>query len=327
VALVVLDLGSSSAFFIASGVSNGAHWYHASSDLMATSPLFLMLKHLGNFSRTAVFGAIAVLANLRPRLTLRLVMLGAILAVADLFLTFNRITIVYFLLLLLMVSWRRIYLATAALGSLLFSGTYLSSIWPEFRGQVSNFGYSFDGMSQALAKAIEVVDTSKPFVDQMNGMFESFSFAVLNWIVHNRASLNVPTGSYFVRPLTVLIPRSMWSTRPESFATALGSHFSETELALNSYLFGEPFAESWLFWPLLLLFVIFIYDISFRGMARSNPAWGGVGALIGFAWWRFDSSFPAVSLILTFLLYIAFSIVAPRRRSRRGLKGREGGAP
>lgn len=304
-------------FFIRSGVSEGDHWYHAQAELMAESPVFVLLKYFANYARTAVFGVLALLVVFHERYKWRFALIGTFVSVADLLMTLNRITVVYLAVLLIVVMRRRIYAGLSALSVTLASGIYLSSLWPEFRGQISNFGYSVEGFTEAFAKAVEVNAVSKPFVDQMNGMFESFSFTVLNWIVQHYDSISVEPGSYITRPLTVVIPRSIWSDRPESFALIVGRHFSKTELALNSYVFGEPFANSWFLWPLLLAAAILVYEAIYRQMSKRDPVWGFIGALIGFAWWRFDSSFLAMSMLIGLSLFGIMQILYPNRKAQK----------
>lgn len=312
--LLVLYFTTTVTIFFKSGVAAGDHWYHATSELMAESPVFLLIKYVSNFARTAAFAALGLLAILVPRYWPRIVATGCLLALADLFMTFNRITVVYFLLMLVIIFWRRIYLVLAFVFATLFSSIYISSLWPEFRGQVSNFGYSVTGMSHALARTIEVNSVARPFVEEMNGVFESLNFTVLNWIIQHRDQLDVSFGSYFVRPLGAFIPRAIWPSRPESFASTVGHQLSNSELAVNSFLFGEPFANNVLFWPAMLILVVLIYDWCFRKMSNYNPVWGAIGAFIAFAWWRFDSSFAAVCLVFSFMLFGALFAVAPARR-------------
>jgi hypothetical protein len=300
------------AFFV-SGVSEGGHWYHATSEMMAESGSFLFIKHVSNFARTAVFAVLACIAIRSEKYKWLVISLGLVISVTELFVTFNRITVAYFALMLIVINWRRIYTALFLTFSGLYFGISISGIWPEFRGQVSNFGYSLPGIAAALSKAVEVNSVSRPFVDEMNGMFESFNFTVLNWVVKNVDQLNVDFGTYLVRPLTVIVPRSIWADRPSSFATTTGNRFSEGELAVNSLLFGEPFANSPLIWPVLMIMVVLFYDWCFRSMSNRSAVWGAVGAFIAFAWWRFDSSFPAISVLFSVVIYMALQLKSLRR--------------
>jgi hypothetical protein len=312
--LLVFYFGPTLAFFVASGIANGGHWYHASAALLESSLTFAYLKHLANFSRTAVFGVLAAMAVIQPHRRLGLTAIGVVIALTDLFLSFNRITVVYMMVMLLIMSWRRVGLAVAGLSAVLLSGMYLSTVWTVFRGSVSVYGYSIDGMGKALQRAIQVTGTSRPLVDQMNGMFESVSFTVLNWIVKNADTLHVGTASYFTRPLTIFIPRALWPSRPDVFATVVGTGILHSPVALNSYLFGEPFANDWLLWPILMSVAIIGYDWLFRRMANANRIWGFIGAMVAFAWWRFDSSFPAICAIVSLLIFGVLALLVPKSR-------------
>lgn len=327
--LLVLNLAiyfSATIFvFIRTGVVDGEHWYHATSTLLSESPIYIVIKYFANFTRTSVFGILAILTLRHPKYQRQLAALGAIICASDLLMTFNRITVIYFGILLLIGSWNKIYNIMAGFFVLLFGGVYVGSLWPEFRGQVSNYGYSLSGFADAAAKAIEVNSRSLPFVDAMNGLFESFSFAVLNWEVKHYHYVRVDFGAYFTRPLGVIIPRSIWPDRPESFALVLGRNFSKSELALNSYIIGEPFANSWLFWPLLVIIAIMANELVYRKLGQRDQAWGFVGAMVGFAWWRFDTSFLAVSLLISLIVFAAMQLLAGSGKPAARAKARAQG--
>jgi hypothetical protein len=320
IALLLLYFPTSLTFFFVSGVASGEHWYRATADLMSDSPSFVIIKYLSNYARTGVFGALGAYCAISPRSRVWVLPLAVLIALIDLFTTFNRITLLYLFVMFIIAYRQRIILVSSSILTLLFSGIWMSSMWPEFRGQVAIYGYSLSGMASALEKAVQVTSQSSlPLVDKMNGMFESMSFSILNYTIKHASRLDVPLGSYYIRPLTVFIPRSIWPDRPVSFATTIGSEIvpaSRGELALNSFVFGEPFANSSYGWPVLLLIVIIFYDLAFRAMSRRSPAWGGVGALVAFAWWRFDASFPFVCLLFSAMTYLILWFVLLLARGR-----------
>lgn len=311
--------------FIRAGLADGEHWYRSTADLMSESAIYIVIKYFANFTRTSVFGILAILTLRYPKDRIKLAAIGALVCVSDLLMTFNRITVIYLGVLLLIGSWNKIYHILCGFFVLLFGGVYIGSLWPEFRGQVSNYGYSLSGFADAAAKAIEVNSRSLPFVDAMNGLFESFSFAVLNWEVKHYHYVRVDFGAYFTRPLGVIIPRSIWPDRPESFALLLGRNFSKSELALNSYIIGEPFANSWLFWPSLVIIAMIANELVYRKLGQRDPAWGFIGAMIGFAWWRFDTSFLAVSLVISLIVFTAMQALlgkgTPTARAKARAQG------
>ncbi|WP_298190298.1 hypothetical protein [Novosphingobium sp.] len=319
---LVIYYASTIFVFYRAGVADGEHWYQATSTLLSESPIYVIIKYFSNFTRTSVFGILGILTLRDPKRRYQLAAIGLFVCVSDLLMTFNRVTVVYFGILLLIGSWNKIYNILFGFFVLLFGGVYIGSLWPEFRGQVSNYGYSLSGFADAFAKAVEVNSRSLPFVDAMNGLFESFTFSVLNWEVKHYSYISVDFGAYFTRPLGVIIPRSIWPDRPESFALLLGRNFSKSELALNSYIIGEPFANSWVFWPSLVVIAIMANELVYRKLGQRDPVWGFIGAMIGFAWWRFDTSFLAVSLLISLIVYGAMQALvgsgtrATRERAR-----------
>ena len=185
------------------------------------------------------------------------------------------------------------------------------------RGYISIYGYSITGVGSAIGHGVlDLTNSKRPLVDQMNGMFESVNITVFNWIVQNYDYLNASAGSYLIRPISVLIPRSVWPDRPISFSSVLGFQLSGNPfLALNSTLFGEPYGNSAIFWPLLLGPVIVGYDALYRFLGRRFSSFGPIGAVVAIAFWRFDSSFAAVCAMFSVFLFLVFALVIGKRNA------------
>ena len=94
---------ATTTFFIQAGIGSGGHWYKASQTLMESGTVFVLLRNIANFARTAVFGCMIPLLISRPQLRNRLVILGGVLVLIDLALTLNRITVLYYLLFILVI--------------------------------------------------------------------------------------------------------------------------------------------------------------------------------------------------------------------------------
>jgi hypothetical protein len=320
-ALLLLYFATTIISFFVSGVASGGHWFRASHELMETSPGYVALKQISNITRTIVFGALATVAVRDRSAARRALVIGATIVLVDLFATFNRITIVYFLVLVLVCFRRRALLTCGALGGLLLSGAYVSSGFTEFRGLVGMYGYSPSGFSQALDGAVRrMTEEEKPFVDQMNGVFESINITVFNYVVQNRGQLGVSTSDVIVRPLTTVIPRAALPSRPPPFASVLGKAITGSDAAaLNSTLWGEFYAGAAV--PGLLIWLLFLppLHLLYVWLARANPAYGPIGALVAFAWWRFDTSFLMNAGIFAVLIHFLLLLSV---RAGRDLFGR-----
>lgn len=316
VILFSLTIGLSVIQFVMSGVG-GKHWFEAGEDIANQGFAFLIIPIMLNFSRTALFGALAAITLWQTTSPLRkwCVPIGLFAALVNVALVFNRISILYFLLLVIIQYRKRLFAVSTTVLIALLSFAQLSTVWTYFRSFVSLYGFSpgtiADGVGWAFSTAAK--SGSDSFVDRMNGAFESINITVLNWAVRYGDRLQVPFGSYIVRPVTVIVPRSIWPDRPVTFPTLLAQTISG-QGALNSTLFAEAYVNSPVFWPVLLLGAITVYDAIYRKLALRNPAWGVIGAFVGVAWWRFDASFPVMCLILSVALAMTLSFVVPNRR-------------
>ncbi|WP_315764612.1 hypothetical protein [Sphingomonas sp. Y38-1Y] len=309
--ILILYLGATITAFAMAGIGSGGHWFRATHDLMDASPGFQMLKHVGNFARTAVFGCLAALSVRGARWSRAALMIGAGVAVVDLFLTFNRVTIVYLLVLTIVVFRRRLVPTIGVLAVLLAFGVQLSSTFTTMRGLVPRYGYSVEGFATAFSVAARTSMTDETFVDAMNGVFESINLTTFNWVVGEAPRLAVEPGAWLIRPLTVIVPRELIPQRPEPFGLTLGRTMTgDSRLALNSTMFGEPYANNGFWWPLLLLAVLGAYQLGYAWLSRFNPAFGAVGAFVAFAFWRFDSSFAAVAMVLAVAVNFAVLLLS-----------------
>lgn len=305
IAILVLYFGSTLVSARMLGSANGTHWFKASNDLANSNANYLLLKVVANFSRTAIFGCLAGVLSRTTRHRTLIVLVAVMICVFDLALTFNRISVAYFLLVVLVAYRRHVFSTSVLMAAALLSATFVSSLWTEVRGLVSVYGSSVTGFTNAITVALTHADEQKPFVDEMNGVFESINIVAFNYVVQNTDRLGVSPSAYFIRPLTLFIPKNIFPDRPPSFASVLGVAISGSkEAALNSTLIGEPYASSSWLWPIMLIGVILFYNYCYKLLGRANSSYGPIGAVIAFALWRFDSSFAAYSLIFCVLIHL-----------------------
>lgn len=314
-AIVLIWLVSSAYGFLGSGIAAGGHWYLAADAALASSPAFLLMKHVSNFARTAVFGVLVHQAEGGWLPRTRAIAIGAAIALVDLATTFNRITLAY-LLVTTLILYRRNLLVTASLTVLLFTAIpAVSNAWPMFRGLASTAGYHPDALARAAATAIDRTGAERPLVLTLNGVFESVNLVAFNHVVRHAGErgLEFRPGDMFVRPLTFYLPGMVWPGRPESFGTQLGYAINrDRHLALNSTLLGEPYINFGAYWWAALTVLLLAYEGAFR--ALGGGAAGAVAAFIGFAMWRFDPVFGVVAMVLLGLILAALRFL-PRRIS------------
>lgn len=287
--------------FWLSGLWAGGHWYNNVHQALTTNGLALALRHIAGFARTAVF-AVLLYGVVRKIVSLRVFYaLGTAVVICDLFMTFNRITAVYFLIAILLLNRNRHALVGGLLVGLIFVLPALSNMWPMFRSLATRDGYTLDGMLAAIEVAFRAATAHQGMADFTSGVFESVNIPVLNYVVQNQSqALNVDIGSIYVRPATIFLPTMIWSDRPPVFGTILGSTInnSTTGLGLNSTLIGEPYGSFGAWWPIGILPMYTLYHLLFMKLSKSSGTFGAIGAFAALAMWRFDSTTAAISLVL-----------------------------
>jgi hypothetical protein len=298
----LLFLGTGLVSFLLTGLAHGGHWQE-NLDGAFTNPLFLPIKYTANVTRNAVFAALLYCVIAGRLATSHALLIGLTLVVLDLLTTFNRITAVYLLIMAMLLLKRRPWcMALAGLASL-WTLSAFSTLWPVFRGLATSQGYSAASFAQAWASAREAQGASTQTLDAaLNGVFESSNVVVLNWIVDHYGTAERPFLAFamFARPVTLLLPGSLWPGRPQNFGLALGDGIANIpSLALNSTLYGESYANFGWFWPLGLSAFVLLWHGVFRMIAPKARLVQMMGAFAAIAMWRFDASFIGCAALVT----------------------------
>lgn len=301
-AVGLLFLATGFVSFLLTGLAHGGHWQENLDGAFA-NPLFLPIKYAANVTRNAVFAALLYCVTTGRLTTSRALLIGVALVVLDLLTTFNRITAVYLLILAMLLLKRRPWrMALAGVGSL-WTLSAFSTLWPVFRGLATSQGYSAASFAQAWATAREAQGASARTLDaSLNGVFESSNIVVLNWIVEHYGTAERPFLAFamFARPVTLLLPGSLWPGRPQNFGLSLGDGVAHIpSLALNSTLYGESYANFGWFWPLGLSAFVLLWHGVFRLIAPNARAVQMMGAFAAIAMWRFDASFVGCAALVT----------------------------
>ncbi len=311
--------------FVLSGLWAGGHWYANTHEALTTSGAALVLKHLANFARLAVFGLLAYSAVIGVISRRSFHLVGLLVVFCDLFLTFNRITAAYYLISIMLLYRDRKLLLASIVAALVLVVPFISNMWPVFRGLATRDGYALRGLMIAADVAWRAASSHGGLADFTSSVFESTNFPVLNFIVQQPGSaLGVVPGSIYLRPATIFLPSMVWTDRPPVFGTILGSVINDSRsgLALNSTLIGEPYGNFGPWWPIGILPLYLIYHLAFLQLSRSSPSFGAIGALAAIAMWRFDSTTAPIALVLSFALLVLIRVgeSAIRPQPRRVLR-------
>ncbi len=292
--------------FIVSGRAEGGHWQERIGRGFADSSSLILIANFANVLRTAVFGYILFVAELKLLRPFQAVLCGAMVVAFDFALTFNRITAVYFIVFLLLLYRRHFWLVAGAFVLSAPLVGYLSSVWSVLRAYALRNGYSVEGLISAATIAANSQSDEQPFDKLLNSLFESSNIIVFNHIVsHINEGFPILWGQTFLgRSLTFLVPSTFWPDKPKVFGTILGDYIQSTgTLALNSTLFGEALANFYYLWPVALLMALIVIAEAFRHLSkRLLTSAGFLGCFIGVALWRFDLAFAFISLF-TLLIF------------------------
>lgn len=311
-AVMLLFDVTSIASFLLTGLAGGGHW-QGNLEGAFENPAFLPIKYAANVARNAVFGVLLYRVVSGRITAARAVAIGAVFALADLFTTFNRITAVYLLIMAMLLLKHRPLRMILGGGVSLWGLSALSTAWPAFRGLATAGGYSPHAMAQAWAVARRAQEAAPGTLDgTLNAVFESSNIVVLNWIVHSYGTLERPFLAFamFARPVTLLLPGSVWPGRPQNFGLSLGEGIAHLpSLALNSTLYGESYANFGWSWPLGLCAFLLLWHGVYRVLAPNARVVQMMGAFAAIAMWRFDASFVGCAALLTaglvFCLWVA----------------------
>lgn len=326
--------------FVSSGKLDGGHWQGNLETSLQSNMVLIIIGNFANVYRGAIFG---ILYNAfgRGLVTRRTVVLvGLLVVVFDVVTTFNRITAAYYAIMLVLLYRRHLPLMLLAAIPLLPVVGYFSIVWSALRGLALVDGYSLTGFLNAMTAVNTAIGSGQIEIGRStNGIFDSENIIVFDWLVDNTGGRFPQLYGYtfFLRPLTVLIPSTFWPEKPGVFGVMVGSNLQGISgLALNSTLFGEAFGNFSYAWPLPLFGMLLQLNVLYAAFARRFPFANGAGFFVGFALWRFDMAFGFISLVGLVAFVIVLTMVdivldsraagarglAPRRITRSQRRGR-----
>ncbi len=288
--------------FFKTGKAAGGHWHQNSRDALNNSFSVILLGNFVNVYRAAIFGVLYNFANREVLTFKRTVLLSISISTFDLILTFNRIAVVYLIIMLFLMYRKYIIVLILFFAGSFSTIAYLSTAWTAMRGIALTNGFSLGGIINAFHTVNAAIKNDEIQIISQTGMvFESANIIVFDWIVKNAGTYKLPLDwgeTFIVRPLTVFFPSFLWSGKPASFGLSLGSEIQNVKgLVLNSTLFGEAYGNFGFLWPIPLLIALILLAAIFKHLGQHWSAANGMAFFIAFALWRFDISFGVVSLV------------------------------
>lgn len=301
--------------------SDGNHWHNSMTSTFSSSPSFLIAKNFANALRVMLYGVLLAWRRSNNASTKTVLALATVSVAFDVLTTFNRISLVFYAVFVLLLYGRRVFFPLAAMVSIAPLASTISSAWPYFRSTVFAQGFSLDAVASTWQAAISYAQTEATSIDRkLNALFEASNLVVLNFIVQNVGKTFDPFWGYtaILRPLTTFLPSSFWSDKPQVFGIYMGLEInSYVGLALNSTLFGEAIGNFPYVWPAYILLFIIFFERLFCWSERFVPGATAMSFFVGIALWRFDANFASVAvyaLILLFALFFTHKNIAKLQR-------------
>ncbi len=312
--LIILITGSFAVWsFILSGKANseGGHWAELAENNLSSSFMTIFVTSLNNALRAMLFGALIWASEQAVVPRRRAVTIGILFSLFDIAMTFNRITLAYCALAIVIIYRDRLALLAMLAIPLLPVVAFLSTMWTSVRGAALHNGYSWDSFARAFDDALYSPMASSHSQDtiaaQSNGVFETSNIQVLHHIMTTVGNSVDPLWGWtlVLRPIAVFIPSTIWSGKPGTYGVTIGESMGVPGLSLNSTLFGEPYGNFYGLWIVALLAVIFVYQLLFRIFGRNRPYVGPMSAMAGFAACRFEVTFLSTCLIALVVIIAA----------------------
>jgi hypothetical protein len=198
--------------FFASGKADSGHWMENMADNMVSNPLLIIVANFQNIYRAVVFGILYNQYRVGRIGFASVSFIGLFICIADIVFSFNRITMAFYIVMMLMVLRRYFVLIAALMVPGLPMVAYLSNIWTVMRGIALEHGFSFGALVQAFGTATTASQSGKlEMSGSVSNIFEGSNLQTFNWIVeHAGGDFPLLWGkTFFLRPLLVLIPR-LW---------------------------------------------------------------------------------------------------------------------
>ncbi|MCA1379282.1 hypothetical protein [Bradyrhizobium sp. BRP23] len=322
--LFILILLEVTNFFL-SGKGSGGHWAENAATALSQSPVAIFSLGIQNCLRTSVFGYLIYQVSVLGMPRRSAVLIGGLVVILDVALTFNRITVAYFIMMIALLFRDRLVLFGSGLVIVAPTVTFMSSVWAVFRGLALSRGVSVENILIALQTAsfTSQAGTEGGISRVLNAFAEASNILVFKFLVENVPDHFPPLwGQTFVlKSFSFFIPSTIWEDKPKTFGTYLGYYMESTQqLTLNSTLFGEAYGNFHYFWPLALIVMLLFLEVLFRRAARFSSAYGFFATFIAIALWRFDMTFAFISIVAIAVLYIGTEfcslLLASNRRKR-----------
>ena len=309
-------------------MQGGGHqdWYAAKIESFSSNPLAVILENFSSAFRTAIFGILVFLVYVKKLKPSHAVIVGLVAAIINVALSYNRVTIVYFVVALFMIYpqyWLRLLLGFAAF---IPFASYGSRVWADYRSLSSRFELNPDDLSTAFDQAVSYSGQQRyPYSFFIDGAFEGGNLLSFNYVVHHYPSHFEALWGYtfILRPFTVLLPGFIWSEKPPVFGTILGKQIEGRDmLSINSTMMGEAYANFLYGWPIALFLMLLLYGVVFSAATKRRPVYAFWAFFTAFAAWRFDIAFTAISIVamVAVELFVSFLEFVLTNKNRRGFK-------
>jgi len=151
-----------------------------------------------------------------------------------------------------------------------------------------------------------------------SGVFETGNIQVFNYLVNNIPHQEeILWGwTFFLRPLAVFIPSTLWNGKPRTFGSIIGPHIQNYEVTLNSTMLGEVYGNFYTLWPVALFVMLSIALWCFKSLENKAPYIGHMAFFIAFALGRFEINLFIISIVAILMhLQLSRLLISLRKRT------------
>ena len=265
-----------SIIFIGSGLLRGGNWYDNRHNFFESSgSLALLIAFILNSSKILIISSLFYKWIKREYSFIKFSIYLFSFVILDMFFTGNRIylfctAITVGLLFLKKYPKKMIDISPFIIPFILVFG-YFGSIFKHMRGPL--FEQGFPTVPVFVASLFRAISLEPPrFSMFFLEISESINMNVMYEIFNHYDKFLY--GSTYLKPLFFYLPRSVWSTKPESITLIAAKEFGGASLVTT--IIGEMYMNFYLFGLLLLPVFLLIVDYFFTNLLRNFGSISGI---------------------------------------------------
>ena len=298
-------------FFLSSGkLSGNSHWYRGNEEVFQQGSFYVLLGQMHNVGRVIIPGLCLYfqLVYLKNSKVFKAhFIIAIVLIVLELFLTGNRIVILFFLFSIGIPFV--IYNKTKILMTLVIVSIPLvivAKFWPMVRGLLWTQKISIEHVVDIVSKAYEMDVVQDNDIDPILVLTEGSNLTSLKYIVDNFPEKHsYSLGDTMIwKAFGTLIPKNIWQDKPEVLGHLVGEYAVKgISLILNITILGDAWGNFGPFGVFYIVTILYLLQLIIPNKHRELLS--SIFFMTSVACWRFDFAFYFVTIyIIMFYLFL-----------------------